>query len=111
LTNATIECFVSRATTELYDPAVILSDDRPREMLRVATAAPTSFYIQNRRFISGRAPKAKARLRPIDWGQPKITEAGAAEIVIDPILSDRPTWDKGWIGCCAGEGSPQAGRR
>jgi nitroreductase len=111
LTNAIIECRVSRGTTALYDPVVTLSDEQRREPRRIATASPTSFYIQNRRFIAVRAPEGKARLRPIDWGQPKITEAGAADILIDSILSDSPRWDKGWIGCCAGEGSPQAGRR
>jgi len=25
-------------------------------------------------------------------------EAGAAKILIDPFLSDNPSWDKGWIG-------------
>lgn len=25
-------------------------------------------------------------------------EAGAAKIVIDPFLSDNPSWDQGWIG-------------
>jgi L-ascorbate metabolism protein UlaG (beta-lactamase superfamily) len=25
-------------------------------------------------------------------------EAGAAKMLIDPFLSDNPSWDKGWIG-------------
>jgi hypothetical protein len=25
-------------------------------------------------------------------------EAGAAKILMDPFLSDNPSWDKGWIG-------------
>ena len=38
-------------------------------------------------------------------------EAGAANILSDPFLSDNPSWDKGWIGSCAGEGSTQGGGR
>jgi L-ascorbate metabolism protein UlaG (beta-lactamase superfamily) len=38
-------------------------------------------------------------------------EAGAAEILIDPFLSDNPSWHKGWIGSRAGETSTQAGGR
>jgi hypothetical protein len=30
-------------------------------------------------------------------------EAGAAKIVIDPFLSDNPSWDKGWSGYLAGQ--------
>ena len=37
-------------------------------------------------------------------------EAGAAKILIDPYLYDNSR-DKGWIGCCAGEDSTQAGGR
>jgi hypothetical protein len=38
-------------------------------------------------------------------------EAEAAKILIDPFLSDNPSWDKGWIGCRAGEDSTQGGGR
>jgi hypothetical protein len=38
-------------------------------------------------------------------------EAGAAKILIDPFLSDNPSWDKGWIGSRAGEDSTQRGAR
>ena len=38
-------------------------------------------------------------------------EAGAAKILIDPFLSDNPSWDKEWIGCRAGEDSSQGGAR
>jgi L-ascorbate metabolism protein UlaG (beta-lactamase superfamily) len=29
-------------------------------------------------------------------------DAGAAKILIDPFLSDNPSWDKGWIGLPCG---------
>jgi hypothetical protein len=38
-------------------------------------------------------------------------ETGAAKILIDPVLSDNPSWDKGRIGCRAGEDSTQGGGR
>jgi hypothetical protein len=37
--------------------------------------------------------------------------AGAAKILIDPFLSDNPSWDKAWIGYRAGENSTQGGNR
>ena len=65
MTNAIIESIVSRSTTKYYDPAVTLSDDQIRVLVRIATTAPTSFHMQNWRFIAVRTPEAKARLRPI----------------------------------------------
>ena len=38
-------------------------------------------------------------------------EAGAAKILIDPFVSDNPSWHKGWIGSRAGEDSTRGGER
>jgi nitroreductase len=81
MTNAIIESIVSRSTTKYYDPAVTLSDDQIRELVRIGTTAPTSFHLQNWRFIAVRTPEAKARLSPIAWNQPAITEAAVTFIV------------------------------
>src|SRR6266478_3624676 len=81
MTNAIIESIVSRSTTKYYDPAVTLSDDQIRELVRIGTTAPTSFHLQNWRFIAVRTPEAKARLRPIAWNQPMVTDAAVTFIV------------------------------
>ena len=81
MTNAIIESIVSRSTTKKYDPAVTLSDDQIRELVRIGTTAPTSFHLQNWRFIAVRTPEAKARLRPIAWNQPAVTDAAVTFIV------------------------------
>ena len=69
-TNAVIECILSRSAAKYYDPAAILSDDQIRELVRIGTSAPTSFHLQNWRFIAVRTPEGKARLSPIAWNQP-----------------------------------------
>ncbi|MDF9778684.1 nitroreductase family protein [Pseudomonas baetica] len=81
MTNAVIECIVSRSAAKYYDPAATLSDDQIRELVRIGTTAPTSFHIQNWRFIAVRTPEAKARLSPIAWNQPPITEAAVTFII------------------------------
>ena len=81
MTNAIIESIVSRSTTKYYDPAAVLSDDQIRELVRIGTTAPTSFHLQNWRFIAVRTPEAKARLRPIAWGQPMVTDAAVTFII------------------------------
>jgi nitroreductase len=80
-TNAVIECILSRSAAKYYDPAAILNDDQIRELVRIGTAAPTSFHLQNWRFIAVRTREAKARLSPIAWNQPAITEAAVTFIV------------------------------
>jgi hypothetical protein len=74
--NAVIESILSRRATKYYDPNATLSDDQIRELVRIGTSAPTSFHLQNWRFIAVRSPEAKARLRPIAWDQPATTSGG-----------------------------------
>jgi nitroreductase len=81
MTNAVIECILSRSAVKYYDHAVTLSDDQIRELVRIGTTAPTSFHLQNWRFIAVRTPEAKARLRPIAWNQPATTDAAVTFIV------------------------------
>ena len=81
MTNAVIETILSRTAAKYYDPAAALSDDEIRELVRIGTTAPTSFHLQNWRFIAVRTPEAKARLRPIAWDQPAITDAAVTFIV------------------------------
>lgn len=86
MTNTIIESIVSRHTTKYYDPTAILSDDQIRELVRIGTTAPTSFHLQNWRFIAVRSRQAKARLRPIAWDQPAITEAAVTFIVCGQLV-------------------------
>jgi nitroreductase len=54
-------------------------------LVRIGTSAPTSFHLQNWRFIAVRTQEAKARLRPIAWSQPAITEAAVTFIVVGQL--------------------------
>lgn len=89
MANAVIDSLVSRRTISLYDPAFTLSDDQIRELVRVATTAPTSFNFQNWRFIAVRTPDAKARLRAVGWDQPKITEAAVTFVICGQLADHR----------------------
>jgi nitroreductase len=84
-TNAVIETILSRTSAKYYDPNATLSDEQIRELVRIGTSAPTSFHLQNWRFIAVRTPEAKARLRPIAWNQPAITDAAVTFIVIGQL--------------------------
>ncbi|HEY4286586.1 MAG TPA: nitroreductase family protein [Puia sp.] len=86
MTNPVIDCILSRTAAKYYDPATALSDDQIRELVRIGTTAPTSFHLQNWRFIAVRTPEAKARLRPIAWDQPATTEAAVTFIVCGQLV-------------------------
>lgn len=81
MTNAVIETILSRRSTKYYDATATLSDEQISELVRIGTTAPTSFHMQNWRFIAVRSAEAKARLSPIAWHQPAVTEAAVTFIV------------------------------
>jgi len=84
-TNTVIETILARSAAKYYDSMAVLSDNQIRELVRIGTSAPTSFHLQNWRFIAVRSPEAKARLRPIAWNQPAITEAAVTFIIIGQL--------------------------
>src|SRR5215475_241831 len=86
MTNAVIECILSRSAAKYYDPTDVLSDDQIQELVEIGTTAPSSFHLQNWRFIAVRTPKAKARLRPIALNQPAITDAAVTFIVCGKLV-------------------------
>lgn len=85
MSNPVIDCIATRSTAKYYDAAATLSDDEIHELVRIGTTAPTSFHLQNWRFIAVRTPQAKARLSPIAWSQPAITEAAVTFIIVGQL--------------------------
>jgi nitroreductase len=85
-TNPVIECILSRTAAKYYDTTAILSDEQISELVRIGTSAPTSFHLQNWRFIAVRSRQAKARLSPIAWSQPAVTDASVTFIVCGRLV-------------------------
>jgi len=86
MTNPVIDVILSRSAAKYYDKTATLSDEQIRELVQIGTSAPTSFHLQNWRFIAVRTAEAKARLRPIAWNQPAITDAAVTFIVIGQLV-------------------------
>ena len=89
MTNPTIDAIESRRTTVLFDPTRGIDDAQISDLVRLATRAPTSFHLQNWRFIAVRTTAAKERLRAIAWNQAKITDASVTFIVIGQLADHR----------------------
>ena len=86
MTNPVIECILSRSAAKYYDTTATLSDEQIHELVRIGTSAPTSFHLQNWRFIAVRTPEAKARLSPIAWNQPAVKDAAVTFIVCGQLV-------------------------
>jgi nitroreductase len=85
MTNAVIETMLSRSATKYYDADATLTDEQIAALVEIGTSAPTSFNLQNWRFIAVRSPEAKERLRPIAWNQAISYEAAVTFIIIGQL--------------------------
>lgn len=89
MTTLSTEILQQRSTTNLFDPTRTIGDRQIEDLIALATTAPTSFNLQNWRFIAVRTPEAKARLRQVGWDQAKITDAAVTFVVIGQLADYR----------------------
>ena len=80
-----------RRAVNFFDPQKPVSDHLTREMIEMASKAPSSFNLQPWSVMIIRDPEEKMRLRKVAWDQPKVSEAPAVFIV----LADRDGWKGG----------------
>lgn len=85
MTHPALRAIEERRTTNLFDASRGIDDAQIQELVRLATTAPTSFNLQNWRFIAVRTPEAKARLRQVAWDQAKVTEAAVTFILVGQL--------------------------
>ncbi|SDO38805.1 Nitroreductase [Rhodoferax sp. OV413] len=108
------ELIKSRTSANNYDSVRKLASDEITQLIALATHAPSAFNFQNWKFVAVHSDAAKARLLPLAFNQPKVTDAAVTFIVcgtlephlalpatlkpsLDAGIIDEPTY-KGWIG-------------
>jgi nitroreductase len=71
-----------RRAVNFFDPQKPVSDSLIREMIEMASKAPSSFKLQPWSVMILKDPEEKMRLRKVAWDQPKVSEAPAVFIVL-----------------------------
>lgn len=71
----------TRVTTGHFDTNRSVDDEVIREMLRLATHAPSAFNLQNWHFIAIRSAEAKEQLCTLAYGQRQVKDAAVTFIV------------------------------
>ena len=61
-----------RISANQFDPTKDLSAAQIKELVRLATRAPTAFNFQNWKFIAVQSKEAKERLKAVSYGQQKL---------------------------------------
>ena len=80
----------ARRAVKHYDAAFDMPEEDKREILDLAIQSPTSFNIQNWRFVLVEDKAKRAQIREAAWDQAQVTEASMLFIMCADIRS----WDK-----------------
>lgn len=76
----------NRVTTGRFDPSFAVSEKQIRNLVRLATQAPSAFILQNWKFIAIESPKAKMLLKSVSYDQQQIADAGVT-IIVSGVLN------------------------
>lgn len=106
-----IEAIRGRTSANNFDATHVMSREEITELVTLATESPSSFNMQNWRFIAVSSPEAKARLKAAAFNQPKVGDAAVTFVVVGEVGGHRhlprlikPMLDAGAINQTAYEG-------
>lgn len=92
-TQAAIE---SRRAIKHYDPAFEMPQEHVDKLMELALLSPTSFNIQNWRFVVCRDPEVKKQLRAAAWDQAQAEEASLTILLCANLNSHAESPERYW---------------
>jgi len=80
-----IDAILQRTSANNFDPTHVMSREDITELVSLATESPSSFNMQNWRFIAVTSPEAKQRLKAAAFNQPKVGDAAVTFVVVGEV--------------------------
>lgn len=93
----TIEAIRARRAVKHYDPDFVMPDEHQAELLNLARQSPTSFNIQNWRFVNVKDKALREQVREAAWGQAQITEASMLLILCGDLKAHKKDPARYWV--------------
>lgn len=85
-----LEAIKQRRAVKHYDPSFEMPEEHFKELMEAALQAPTSFNLQNWRFVLVKNQDKRVQLREAAWDQAQVTDAS----LIFVLCADVKAWDK-----------------
>ncbi len=86
----TLQAIRTRRAVKHFDPAHKISAEEEKTIQELLRCAPTSFNMQNWRFLTVKDKELRKALREVSWNQAQVEEASLLYI----ICADLHAWDK-----------------
>lgn len=92
------QAVAARRAIKQFDPEQQISDEHFKEIMTVAAHAPSSFNIQNWRFVNVTDKGARQKIRDVAWDQSQVTDASHLLVVCADVKSWNKNPEKYWTG-------------
>lgn len=92
----TIDAIRARRAVKHYDPDHVMPDTDETTLLDLARQSPTSFNIQNWRFVNVKDKDLRLKLREAAWGQAQISEASMLLILCADLKAHKNNPGRYW---------------
>ena len=86
----TLDAIRERRAVKHYDASFVMPEADKKELLELALLAPTSFNIQNWRFVLVESPEQKEAVRKVAWNQAQVTDASMTFV----LCADVKSWSR-----------------
>lgn len=86
----TFEAIAARRSVKKFDPAHVMSEDEITRLMEAVVLSPTSYNIQNWRFVLITDPEVKQQMRAKGYGQAQFSDCS----VIVIICGDREAYNQ-----------------
>jgi nitroreductase len=92
----TFEAIRTRRSVKHYDPNHRMSEAEIEQLMQLALLAPTSFNMQNWRFVVVSDPAVKQQIRAAAWNQSQVTDASIVVVVCADLDAHVKEPDRYW---------------
>ena len=86
----TFDAITQRRSVKNYDPNHRLTEQEIEKLMSHAVLSPTSFNMQNWRFVLVRDPEIRKQIREVAWNQAQVTDSSLLVV----ICADLKAWKK-----------------
>lgn len=86
----TFDAIKERRSVKHYDTTHKLSDDEIEKLMSLAVLSPTSFNMQNWRFVLVKDPEIRKKIRSASWDQAQVTDSSLLLV----LCADLKSWKK-----------------
>lgn len=76
-----LEAIENRRAVKHYDPSHEMTEEEISRLIGLARLAPSSFNMQNYRFVLVRDPELRKQIRAVAWDQAQVTDASLLVIM------------------------------